>query len=479
VGLELVDATNFRAGARAVGKLPPLRCPAPRLARLLNGHVAVVDFDFVYELDDDWKLVGKPAPLSTPRCDPAVTSLPDGTLAIIGGSSQLSEEASIAFQIYDPRNPQQGAASERSLDTPVVGGRALVRFSELWLMGQDTQSVIDWTTGKEDLAMKGPWLSLQSATSLADGSIVRAAHGSDIKSAASKRLVLAPTDASELELGVPPLQVSPGDKIELTGLRLSNTWPENSGGTTNGSATNAPIALWMPVLDGWPVTGTFISWSDTSATWRVPHPAFPGLGSFGYVLSGTWHPLRLVEIKELEMAGACVSGSECASGSCADGVCCDRACTGACEACTMALKGGQGPDGSCGPTPADAPTPDPACGDTAACGRTGFCDGEGQCATVPDGQACDVGARCQSGRCEPTSACGSTADCAEGLVCNAEHLCHAPLSVPLTSVGCAPGCRVGHSEPSAPELTALGISLALAGARRRRGRMKLEQRRIR
>jgi Galactose oxidase, central domain len=480
-GLELVDGADWGAGAQPIVLPKPLDCPAPRLARLLNGHVAVVGRDAIFDLDQDLKF-GAPVPLQTPRCDPAVTALPDGTLAVIGGSSPSSEEASTAFEIYDPHKP---ATSARSLETTVVGARALVRFGELWLIGRDTQSAIDWLTGAEKSVLKGPWAPAQSVTTLADGSILRASHKSADPSSPgavlSKRFELAATDASELQFAGAPLEVRPGDEVPLSGLRLSKTWRENHGGTTNSSATNAPIALWMPVLDGWPVTGTLTSWSEDHATWRVPHPGFPGLGTFGYVLSGTWHPLRLVEIKELDVARPCANGSECASGSCADGVCCDQACDGACQACTAALKV-DGPDGTCGPARADA-TPDAACVVAPPCGFNGLCDGQGQCALFPDGESCGNGARCQSGACEQNTSCSTTADCTEGFVCNAEHQCHAPLSVPRTSVGCGPGCRLAAREPNAIGIAGLGISLALVTARRRSRRrrrwLELNRRRTR
>jgi len=383
-----------------------------------------------------------------------VTALPDGNLAIVGGSSKNDPDANRTFEIYRPATteldsgPVPGRVSTaRRMKNRAIGARALVRFSDLLLVGQDSQTLVNWLRSADGDADTETLLTgslppspspspspQQAVTTLADGGMLRvwlAAGDNNSPSAyRAERIEVTRTDASDLDLRRTVQTVAPEDEIVLSDLKLSKTWPENSGGSTHGSATNAPVAVWIPVLDGWPVTGTFTQWSEDSATWRVPHPAFPGLGALGYVLSGTFHPLRLVRISELGNGRACLQSSECESGSCADGVCCDYACDGACQACTAALTG-DGADGVCGATPDNSQE-----------------------------LACTDGRECRQGACQSNTECSTRADCAEGLVCNSTRQCEDPLPKPNTSIGCAPSCRVGSRAPATRELWALGLGLA-------------------
>lgn len=526
-GLELLDANTFTT--QRIESPEPLGCPAPGLARLLNGRVAVVGRASVFELDVERLRASVPVALPTPRCDPAVTALPDGTLAIIGGVPEQGHE-SPAFEKYDPATLSVSAAPSLPGAAGVISARPVLRFSKLLLVGgvswwpdgcpmqpcaQGAPQVVNWSSGAaSDWTFFGKYLSdSQSVTTLADGSLLRASPQDEVLNEPWKRearstparIELMPTDASNLRRSGPPREVTPGAEVELTGLALSKTWPENSGGTSQGSATNSPIAMWIPVLDGWPVTGTLSHWSEDRATWRVPHPAFPGLGIFGYVRSGTWHPLELVRISDQDAGGVCAQNSECGSGYCVDGVCCDRACDGTCEACTAALKGA-GADGVC--EAAAAETPEAACAadQRNPCGNTGLCDGSGACAVAPDGESCadqsecmqgicvqqaeipavavcvdeataknakgvlepcEDGLRCWDGACKEE--CVTSKDCVRDLVCNSKQECVEPVTKPNTISGCAPSCRVTRREPLWTELWSLGLGL-LVVARRRRAR---------
>jgi hypothetical protein len=473
--LQLVDAADF--SVRPISLSEPLGCPSPSLARLLNGRVAVVATGGIFELDVEQGTLSETAvALGVPRCDTAVAALPDGTLAIAGGTSQQDQErASAAYEIYDPKTRTLSASGE--LRFGVVGARALVRFSNLMLLGLDSESVVNWRSAVEtEISAPVRPSPHQSITTLADGGVLRAwrgyfaSIGSDEDYAdQAKRLDIMPTDSTDLKLDPSGavLEVTPGQETELTGLNLAKTWPENSGGNTQASASNAPVAIWIPILDGWPVTGTFSNWSEDRATWHVPHPAFPGLGVLGYVRSGTLHPLRLVRIKELEDSGLCVEGGECASGYCVDGVCCDSACDSSCQACTARGKGG-GDDGVCGPVPAGEE--DIACDaqEVNTCGRSGLCDEKGKCARFPEGKVCAPGLECSSEHvCNRPHACDTTNDCAEGLVCSAQRECQPAFDKPNTSLGCAPGCRVASRSSLTSELWGLGLALAGAALRRR------------
>ncbi len=516
-GLELLDAGDAARAAdfhtRTIEPPEPLGCAAPALARLLNGRVAVLTRSSLFELDLQQATASKAVALHVPRCDPALTALPDGTLMIAGGSSEPGVP-STTVELYDPAARLVSIAA--NLLNPVAGAQALVRFSNLFLLGGALTpfppQLVKWATG----AASGPFTNQvvshdPSVTALADGSVLVASLVEQPDPSvvdAPQRLDFMTSDSTDLDLSRAPLEVTPGTDQELTDLKFSRTWPENSGGISGSSATNFPVAIWLPLQPaiGWPVTGTFTEWSADRATWRVPHPAFPGLGILGYVLSGVLHPLRLVKIEELGDGKACVQSSECGSSYCVDGVCCDRACDGACEACTSSKKAA-GADGVCGPSPADD-TVDEACNqqELKTCGRSGLCDGQGHCALYPEGAACtpDGANACRQGICtlvdtrshcssdsdnEVTDSngnktpckdhfrcgvaknacldeCTTNVDCVEGFLCNVQGQCQAPLPQANTSIGCAPGCRVASGESPTSEKWFASLGLALATLRR-------------
>jgi Galactose oxidase, central domain len=519
-GLELVDAGDGAGPAdfhtRTIQPPEPLGCTAPALARLLNGRIAVLTQDSIFELDLQQGTASTPVALHTPRCDPALTALPDGTLMIAGGSSEPGV-ATTTVEVYDP--DQRLVSVAANLLNPVAGARAVVRFSNLFLLGGAQKAfppqLVKWASG----AASGPFTNLvvshdPSVTPLADGSVLVAALAEAPDPAvvdAPERLDFMTSDSTDLDLSRAPLEVTPGTDQPLTDLKLSRTWPENSGGISGSSATNSPVAIWIPLQgNGWPVTGTFSEWSEDRATWHVPHPAFPGLGVLGYVRSGVLHPLRLVRIGELGDGEACVESSECGSSYCVDGVCCDRACDGACEACAASKKA-SGADGVCGPSPADD-TVDEACDqqELKTCGRSGLCDGQGQCALYPEGMSCtpdganackqrictlvDTGSTCSSSsdhevtdsnghttacknnfRCAVATGvclleCTTNVDCVDGFLCDAKGQCQEPLRQPNTSIGCAPGCRVASHESPTSEAWMAGLGLVLAASRRHRRR---------
>jgi len=505
-GLELVDATDF--SVRKFAPPAPLVCAAPGIARLLNGRVAVLGQSFIFELDLQQGKATVPVQLATPRCDPALAALPDGTLAIEGGTA-ADLTANPTFESYDPVTRTLSPAGQ--LLNPLAGARAIVRFSNLVLLGGTElpaypPQVVNWQSHlgsgvfTNKVTSHGP-----SVTTLADGGILLASlveHANLDQIDTPQRIDLMTTDSSDLKLEEPPLEATPGLDIELSGLQLAKTWPENSGGGTQASATNQPVAMWVPILDGWPVTGTFTEWSEDHATWRVPRVALPGLGILGYVRSGTLHPLRLVRVNELGDGDACLQGSECASSYCIDGVCCDRACDGTCEACSAGRKAA-GSDGSCGP--ASAETPEMACKDENVCGKTGLCDGSGACALVPEGASCGKGLVCISSRvqnfcAEPTVTCDgdhtlvdstgkrsscpnnfrcsqahdtcipkctSNGECIDGFFCTSGGECQASVEPARTSVGCTPGCRLASNDSQASEIWAIALGLGATALRRR------------
>jgi hypothetical protein len=142
--------------------------------------------------------------------------------------------------------------------------------------------------------------------------------------------------------------------------------------------------------------------------------------STGNYCDATRTPVACVPRKSL--GSVCAATNECAANTfCADGVCCNSTCTGACQACTAALKQ-SGADGQCGPVKAGAT--DPACAVTVAstCGTTGSCDVGGLCARWASGTACG------------TTACDGASNTSTGQLCDGLGGC----SQATTPVTCAP-----------------------------------------
>jgi len=83
----------------------------------------------------------------------------------------------------------------------------------------------------------------------------------------------------------------------------------------------------------------------------------------------------------------CDAEADCASGFCAGGVCCNEACDDGCVRCDL-----EGARGICAYVPES--DPDEAWG----CSGALACDGKGACKKV-EGEPCDLGKECLSGKC--------------------------------------------------------------------------------
>ncbi|MEO5726672.1 MAG: kelch repeat-containing protein, partial [Byssovorax sp.] len=110
-------------------------------------------------------------------------------------------------------------------------------------------------------------------------------------------------------------------------LTIHGDWgslgPDTGGGSSSSSASNHPIAIWMPWTGGAEM-GRISDWTPTTATWTAPHGGLLGSGllfvsSGGVVSAG-------VEI-EVGTGAACTSNLDCstglvcsAQGSCGDPV---------------------------------------------------------------------------------------------------------------------------------------------------------------
>jgi hypothetical protein len=121
------------------------------------------------------------------------------------------------------------------------------------------------------------------------------------------------------------------------------------------------------------------------------------------------------------LGAPCSESRLCESGFCADGVCCDQSCDAGCSACTAALRGTDGGDGTCGPIVGVRP---------------------------PD-----------NNRCTP---CTSSFQCPVESVCNEVGQCVAPVSAEPK-----PSCSLGPPGGNGA-LSALAIAVMLCARPRRR-----------
>jgi hypothetical protein len=516
-GVEVLDTSSWKERRLPLPSEPD--CDAPGLVRLRNGHALVLGRKSVFELDALSGELVHEAARKQPRCDSGAAVLQDGTVFIAGGNAandpdldSLSSHPGKASELYDPAD---GTLKELP--------KLLFALARPAAFTEATFHVLVAATGPEfsstlncDITSSGtlcppasessfaPLASAASYTRLPFGGILSASGRNQDGEHYRQALWLR---TQPLRLGLPEhlpakaLQVTQGAEVTLE-VELSTTWPEQSGGTSNGSAANAPVPVWIPSAGGPPAIGTFLKWTESFAVWRVPRTPFPGLGSLFYSVGGVLRPLRPVRILEQAAGDFCQEQGECATGYCVDHVCCNGACTGACHACSAEAKG-YGEDGKCEVVQEGKPEASCEHQKEATCGTTGLCDAAGQCATYPDGMRCDSdGSTCTAGHCRPAPSavceqdghtssaggdcspykCSSTSgtcletcsinsDCIEDYICSSDSRHCVALQVgPRTSAGCAPSCRVaGGREGTSAWLgtLALGFVLLLRRARRR------------
>ncbi len=211
---------------------------------------------------------------------------------------------------------------------------------------------------------------------------------------------------------------------------------ENPPDFCNGTGTCAPTPV-APCLAGYACVG---GGCRTTCTTDV-HCA-TGFGC--HVASGQCRKI---------VGATCAAATDCASGFCADGVCCDAACTGACSACSAALKQGGSADGTCGAARSNT-DPHDSCADQGAstCGTNGLCNGAGACSLFASGTSCGVGScsgtqLTSSAACDGLGACKKSAtvtDCAP-YVCDPAG-CKSPCA---TDADCVTGnaCEAGACKP--------------------------------
>ncbi len=251
----------------------------------------------------------------------------------------------------------------------------------------------------------------------------------------------------------------PGTMVELTG-ELFTCFTEANGGSPTSSATNHPVAIWMP-REGTPSMGGIMNFGSGEVTWKVPASAFPGPGSLFVVVNGLAASGLHSVLLPAPNGHGCEVGAQCASGHCVDDVCCDTACEGSCKACSGA--------GTCVNTASGVADPRGVC-QASACG-TSLCDGSGRCETLPDGTSCSsstMTAYCQAGACT-SGPCASSRDCGPGEVCAADGLCRTPIA-PRSEASCS---TVRRGAPSAAWWCVLLLGLAPFGRQRARAALTL------
>jgi hypothetical protein len=475
-----------------------LDCDQPGLLRMTNGRVLVTGKQALFEFDPGSGSLSDAINLIAAGCV-TLSALPDGTIMLLGGGTSAS------VQIYDPR-----ARAVKQLANYTAGEQsgfatgtqpAFCWFDRLLLSSLQ----FDWSSltflpfGNSEHGFPSNEYSFGAQVLLPDARVLLLVNSGGTM---TERMG---TDAAESTFHFPDSapEVHMGDTVNLS-QAFSLTAPEGSSGTTSSSATNSPVPVWFPAVGGCPVMGTFLDWSASGATWRVPKTPFPGLGLLFVATNGKLAGLGPVQIDASVQGSSCGLGGECESGYCADGVCCDTACDGTCQACTRALKG-TGADGVCGVVPAGRP--DAACiaADPKTCGQNGLCDRSGACALYPDGTSCAPGMTCSAGACNASSgakpdvcdgdhmvtsngkstscapfrcslasgsclvSCNTNRDCVTGDACGTNGSCEAPLSVaPATASGCT--CRTSLGAHNDARFAGALAVLILWRARRRQAR---------
>jgi hypothetical protein len=427
----------------------PLGCARPPLARLANGRVLALGERVAVELEPSAPdaLSSVTTELGESHCDSQVRVLPDGTALIVRSAPSGSFAR---LERYDPGPPDPAARiTVLSSSTPLSARGKLFDWFErpAWLGGETLAKYDPRSSRFEPQSLRFNEASPADSAGVADVVVLADASLLSLTAHQVTRWSTSwvkPNDAAccwEFPSRAP--RVLMGTERTLRAARgaalFPPTWPEGSSGSTNASAGNAPVPVWLPMRGGVAAVGTFTQWSREGARWRVPHTAFPGLGLLVLAVNGEHTALGPVEIAPSALGTSCEQAGECASAQCVDGVCCDE------ETC-----------------PAKSPAVD---GQAGAGGQPSACEarecGDYRCSLVQDGCL---------------TSCRSNLDCREGLVCSrsVDGTCGPPLPAARLSSGCAVGGSVaGDSSPSG-----VGWLVLLAGGvkRRRRNRHRATSR---
>lgn len=479
--------------------------------RLLDGEVlfvggspATTGAQVFRPYDASFRAAG---PMLQARTQPSATLLPDGRVLVAGGADSDGVPTFTA-EIYDPATASfslTGPMSHARAGQAAVGlpsGQVLVACgtsagSPAEIYDPSRGAFVDvGSDAIADCSGAAPAPMRTAAATLIPSLLPDGAEPAVLLLHTDRYSTWQPDlpSGTSPRLDSAPPSVKPGQLVELEGSRFEGV-SEASSGKTNASATNHPIAVWMPLTGGVAAVGSIRAWNDTAATWEVPSTPFPGLGLLYIVTNGVYSHPRFVSIVSVEQGAPCSSDGACPSGYCVDGVCCDSPCAATCTGCSVVRKG-SGVDGVCGPLPAHASDSRCVTDAPSTCGQDGACTEEGSCERYPDGTSCGDKLHCSGGACVTFIACdgdhtlddgvGSTVDCSpyrcsttdnrcvkscttslqcvDGWVCSARGACEA-----IVDEGpAAPGCAVAGAERPCSFALAMAALAALVALRERR-----------
>lgn len=399
-------------------------------------------------------LITEVDPLGTPRPGAVAVRLASGHVLLIGGGTATTEEFDPSTGHWTPRatmaTSRTGARAARLADGSVLvmggGASAAERY---------TPSADRWDPAG-DIGTRDAF----TATLLASGDVL-VAGGSGLAttlvySAAGNAWTPGPTLTVAREYHAAALLadgrvlIAGGEDVPNAPGGTNSAEIVTIGGASQATAPlpavyRAPLALAIGeghavfVIAGRPGLSSTAVFDLATATWAEGPSLYYArwhlagdLLDDGRVLvnggeSSPHIPPYYAESTCADYGCACTATADCAVGTCVDGVCCNTPCTGACQACSTALKQG-GRNGYCEAVP-DGADPDDECAALGpeTCGTTGTCDGAGACHLHPANTECaaaqcvDVRTRLPAALCDGSGTCGTVAQvsCALGSYCAA------------------------------------------------------------
>ncbi|MBW2535136.1 MAG: hypothetical protein JRI55_26825, partial [Deltaproteobacteria bacterium] len=369
-----------------------------RSAVLPDGRVLVVG-GAMLDLFDPVSESFSPCSAGTFRWRARAELLPSGNVALVGGWSQLQDLATAAVYLFDPYANGTRPAGEMTVGRANHASALLPDGGVLLVGGHAT--------------FQQPLVALRSAEVWRETPLPDPDLQPEVTTSFEQ-----PTHRA----------LAPGDVVVISGSGFTGH-SESSGGSLP-SATNHPVAMWMP-LRGAPSHGRVLEgWTDTELRWQVPATSYAGPGLLFIAVNGVRSVGVSATITQAQVGVPCPGDGACNSGYCTDGVCCEDRCDAPCQACSTARKG-SGENGQCGIAAEGAVDPqcDPGPGDV--CGTTGMCDANGECALVAEGSQCSVDSACFGGECR-ASYCdgehtvkrlGSLEDCSPYRCSTEDHRC--------------------------------------------------------
>jgi len=300
-------------------------------------------------------------------------ALPFGRVLVAGGLMNVNRDSSPFAWIYDPRGDGGNGVFEKTTNLP--DARRETTLTPL-------------TTGGVLIA---------GGDGCANGCFAAASRESMVFEPLGPALADRPT------ITTVPTSITPGTAFTIAGTKFVGDRDVSAR-----SSGRVPVFSFVPASGQGIVRVAVDSFTDTTASLRVPATAFRGNGFLQVSVAGVAGPGKLLTLGAATDGTTCSVASDCSSGFCVDGVCCDSKCDGVCQACTASRKG-SGTDGVCGAIP---PAKDSK--DACALFQGAACSNDAECASgvCADGVCCD--ARC-TGQCESCAVPGSVGTCTPAI----------------------------------------------------------------